>query len=276
MNRGSVVWLGLTMCVALVALVGCKPTQTSTAEGTPSAPAVNTTNADTATSEPATAATESAAPPADAKPTDTAAPEAKAANSEPSAAEPAAAAPPAASSSAASGTGVKLEGGTATINADNSKISFVGTHKAPKKPDPRTGYFTQFSGKLVVDEASKTLKSAEVDIETASLRTQFDKLTDHLKSPDFFEVREYPKAAFVSTKIEAGDGANQVKVEGKLTLHGVTKDITFPATVQIDGGAITVTAKFDFNRTDYGMSLLTDSVDDKVSINAVVGEPTPK
>jgi hypothetical protein len=45
--------------------------------------------------------------------------------------------------------------------------------------------------------------------------------------------------------------------------------------VNIDANGVTVKSKFDFNRTDYGMSLLTDSVDDKVTINVAVGEPTP-
>ena len=95
---------------------------------------------------------------------------------------------------------VPVTGGKVTLSPDNTRILFIGTHAAPKRPDPRTGGFAKFKGEAAVD--GKTLKSVSVDIETESLWTEVGgRLTNHLKSADFFEVTEHPTAKFVSTKI---------------------------------------------------------------------------
>src|SRR5262245_39237234 len=106
-------------------------------------------------------------------------------------------------SAAAFGEAVPLEKGAATISAGNSKITFVGTHSGDK-PDPRTGGFAKFTGKVTVDPATKALTGVTADIDTTSLFTAIPKLTDHLKTADFFEVREYPTAKFESTKVTPG------------------------------------------------------------------------
>ncbi len=71
-----------------------------------------------------------------------------------------------------------------------------------------------------------------MEINAGSLYSDVGKLTQHLKSPDFFGVDTYPKASFVSSKIESAvDGSNTHKITGELTLHGVKKEITFPAKI---------------------------------------------
>ncbi len=108
----------------------------------------------------------------------------------------------AAGSAAAELKPVPIEAGVAALTPDNTKIVFVGTHSGAK-PDPRTGGFGKFLGKAEVDSAAKTLKAVSAEIETSSLWTPIEKLTNHLKSADFFDVREHSLAAFQSTKIEA-------------------------------------------------------------------------
>ena len=90
---------------------------------------------------------------------------------------------------------VPLDKGVADISAANSKITFVGTHSGAK-PDPRTGGFGKFTGRVTIDPATKNLTSVTADIDTTSLFTAIPKLTDHLKTADFLEVREYPTAKF--------------------------------------------------------------------------------
>jgi polyisoprenoid-binding protein YceI len=170
-------------------------------------------------------------------------------------------------------TPVPLSGGAATLSPDNTKIQFVGTHSGAK-PDPRTGGFAKFKGKAEVDAATKSLKSVSVEIDTASLFTEIgQKLTDHLKSPDFFEVREYPKATFESTKIAAGT-AGKATITGKLSLHGVTKEISFPATVEVGEKGLTLTSEFAIDRTQFGMTYGEGKVEPKVSMTVIVGEKT--
>lgn len=168
---------------------------------------------------------------------------------------------------------VPLDKGVANISAANSKITFVGTHSAPKPADPRTGGFAKFTGKVTVDPATKALTAVTADIDTTSLFTAIPKLTDHLKTADFFEVREYPTAKFESTKVVPGkDGA--ATVTGKLTLHGKTQEISFPATVTVTADGVTLKSDFTINRSEFGMTYGKGAVEDKVSLSVVVGEKT--
>jgi polyisoprenoid-binding protein YceI len=160
---------------------------------------------------------------------------------------------------------VPLAGGAAAIGPENTKLQFVCAHVGAK-PDPRKGGFGKFSGKAQVDPATKSLKSVSLDIDTTSLWTEFDMLTTHLKSPDFFEVRRFPTAKFESTKIEPAS------ITGKLTLHGVTKEITIPATITVNDTGLRIASEFTINRLDYGISFDPKKVEDKVALTIVVGE----
>jgi polyisoprenoid-binding protein YceI len=154
------------------------------------------------------------------------------------------------------------------LTPESTKIQFVGTHSGDK-PDPRTGTFGKFTGKAVVE--GETLQSLQVDIETASLTTDIEKLTNHLKSPDFFDVRQHPKATFVSTKVEP-DGAGKVKITGDLTLLGVKKPISFPATVSTVGGALKLNAEFSIDRTQFNMTYGEGKVEKLVAMTVAVGK----
>jgi len=159
--------------------------------------------------------------------------------------------------------------GALPLTPKNAKIEFVGTHVG-EKPDPRKGGFAEFSGAAVVDGDS--LKSISVDIDTGSLFTEIDKLTNHLKTPDFFDVRQYPRASFKSPAIEpAGDGT--VNITGDLTLLKVTKSITFPAKVSTKTkDSLSLESKFDIDRTDFGMNFGPDKVEKKVALAISVGK----
>jgi polyisoprenoid-binding protein YceI len=168
-------------------------------------------------------------------------------------------------------TPVAVQNGVVKLTPQNTKIQFVCAHVGAR-PDPRKGGFAKFGGEVQVDMATKTLKSIEVDIDTASLSTEFDRLTNHLKSPDFFEVRRYPTAHFESTKVTpAADG---VQVTGKLTMHGTTKEISFPAKVELSGSVLMLQSEFTLNRLDYGINYDPTKVENKVSMTVVVGEKT--
>jgi polyisoprenoid-binding protein YceI len=164
---------------------------------------------------------------------------------------------------------VPASGGTAVLGPQNTKIQFVCAHVGPK-PDPRKGGFGKFSGKAVLD--GKLLKSVSVEIDTTSLFTEFDMLTTHLKSPDFFEVRRFPTAKFESTKIESGAGGSQIT--GTLTLHGVTKEISFPAKVEVTDAGVKLVSEFTINRLEFGINYDPKKVEEKVSMTVMIGEKT--
>jgi polyisoprenoid-binding protein YceI len=144
------------------------------------------------------------------------------------------------------------EGTTVELSPQNTTIKFVGTHAPPKAKEPRTGTFEKFSGTAVVDNAKQQIKSLSVDIDTTSLKTDIEKLTNHLKNPDFLDVEQYPTAKFESTKIAYGErGAHTVT--GSLTLHGQTKEITFPAKVTPSNYGLMFNASFEIDRMDFGV-----------------------
>jgi polyisoprenoid-binding protein YceI len=159
-------------------------------------------------------------------------------------------------------SGTAFAGGTFTLDGKNTKIEFAGTKPGGK----HLGGFKALTGTASGADAS-SLK-LEVEIDTESIYTDTPKLTNHLKSADFFEVKTYPKAKFVSTKIEKAD--KDYTVTGDLTLHGKTKSISFPASVKVGADAVSVTSTFAINRQDFGISYGPGKVDDKVTLKVSV------
>jgi polyisoprenoid-binding protein YceI len=136
------------------------------------------------------------------------------------------------------------------ITPQNSKIEFLGSKVTGK----HNGSFGDFSGQ--VDYAGTPENSrVNITIKTDSIETDTPDLTKHLKTADFFDVAKFPEANFVSTAIKAGgeNGASHT-VTGNLTMHGVTKAITFPATINVTPDAATVESSFSINRKDFGIN----------------------
>jgi polyisoprenoid-binding protein YceI len=97
-----------------------------------------------------------------------------------------------------------------------------------------SGRFDKFSGTFNFDDKTPSASSVNVEIDTASVSSNHGERDKHLRSADFLEVDKFPTATFVSTAVKsAGDG--KAEIVGKLTLHGVTKDIVINAT-RVGGG----------------------------------------
>lgn len=140
---------------------------------------------------------------------------------------------------------------TYVFSQDGSKVKFVGAKVTGK----HEGEFKTFSGTVDLVENDPQKSVVKVEIDSASLVADEEKLTNHLKSPDFFDIEKFPKVTFVSTKVEPGgtDGATHT-VTGNLELHGETKGITFPATIELGEGNVSTKAKFVINRKDFGLN----------------------
>lgn len=157
------------------------------------------------------------------------------------------------------------------ITPQNSKIEFVGS----KVTGSHNGSFGDFSGQI--DYAGNPEQShVNITMKTDSLTTDTPDLTKHLKTADFFDVAKFPEAAFVSTSIKpGGDKGASHTITGNLTLHGVTKAVTFPATINVTPDAATVDSTFSINRKDFGINyagqadnLIRDDVVMKLTIRA--------
>ena len=157
------------------------------------------------------------------------------------------------------------------ITPQNSKIAFIGS----KVTGSHNGGFQSFSGQI--DYAGAPDKSrVSISIDTDYITTDDANLTKHLKTADFFDVAKFPQATFVSTEIKPG-GANGAThtITGNLTMHGVTKAVTFPATVNVTPDLASVDSNFSINRKDFGISyagapdnLIRDDVVLKLNIRA--------
>lgn len=135
------------------------------------------------------------------------------------------------------------------ITPENSKIEFIGS----KVTGSHHGSFKKFSGDIDFNGQPENSR-VSITIETNSVETDTLDLTKHLQTPDFFDVAKYPQAKFVSTEIKPGAEKGTHTVTGNLTLHGVTKAITFPATIAVASDAITVDSTFSINRKDFGVN----------------------
>ena len=162
---------------------------------------------------------------------------------------------------------------TYTFGPENSAINFVGS-KVTGKHD---GGFKQFSGELKVVDGKLADTGNKVVIQMDSIWADNPRLTGHLKTPDFFNVAQIPTATFETTAITPGQ--TNSTVTGNLTLHGVTKQISFPATIQVSDSAVDLNAEFFIKRMDFDVKypgkpndLIRNEVVLKLKIKATPGE----
>lgn len=162
------------------------------------------------------------------------------------------------------------------IAPEGSTVAFVGSKVTKSHP----GGFKQFTGSIAFDAAAPEKSQIKVDIDTASLFADDEKLVGHLKSPDFFDVATYPKATFTSTEIKAGgEGGATHTITGNLDMHGVSKSITFPANVTVAADSIAAKAEFAINRKDWKIvypGMPDDLIRDDVVIKLDVKAPRTK
>ena len=185
--------------------------------------------------------------------------------SDPAADKPAAEVGEAVPSTAVAETGERL------IFGEGSKIGFIGS----KVTGSHEGGFESFQGQVSLVGGDPAASSVHVTIDTTSLWADRPKLTNHLKSPDFFDVATYPTASFHSTAIERSETG--YLITGNLDLHGVTKSITFPAEIVVEDGQVRVESEFSIKRFDFGIEykgMADDLIRDDVVIKLqLVGVP---
>jgi polyisoprenoid-binding protein YceI len=147
-----------------------------------------------------------------------------------------------------------------------SKFDF----QAAKITKTHNGVFKQFSGAVTL--IGDDLQSIAAEVDTASIEADDPKLTGHLKSPDFLDVEKFPKATFKSshiTKKPAGGATHEVS--GALTLHGVTQEVTFPATVSVTPASVTASGEVRIDRQKFGV--IYPGMPDDLIKNEVVLKP---
>jgi polyisoprenoid-binding protein YceI len=112
-----------------------------------------------------------------------------------------------------------------TWNADraHSKLQFTATHLLVSDVD---GEFKDFSASIVAAKPDFSDAKFTLTANTASINTGVDQRDGHLKSADFFDVATYPTLTFTTTGLTK-ISENKYKLNGNLTIHGVTKPVSF-------------------------------------------------
>ena len=127
------------------------------------------------------------------------------------------------------------------------------------------GEFTRVTGTANLDDQDISRSTVTASIDVASLDTRVQHRDDDLKSDHFFDVAKFPTIAFQSTKIwKTGD--DSAKMTGNLTIHGVTKEVTFDVTgptkpIQVMGGTRRgASATTKINRQDFGIVYMSNTL----------------
>ena len=141
------------------------------------------------------------------------------------------------------------------------------------------GRFNDPTGSFTLDEADPTKSTFNVEVQVANVDTHNDKRDAHLKSPDFFNAKQYPTITFKSTSVKKGAAPNTLDVTGDLTLHGVTRSITVQVELtgkgQFPPGAYRagLETTFTVKRTDYdikGIPAMPNAVGDDVRLTVAI------
>ena len=91
------------------------------------------------------------------------------------------------------------------------------------------GLFDDFSGKFILDPQNIGASECSIEVKVKSINTNIRKRDDHLRSDEFFAVKQYPLMTFKTEKIRRVEG-NRFELEGKLTVKDVTKNVVVPFT----------------------------------------------
>jgi polyisoprenoid-binding protein YceI len=156
-----------------------------------------------------------------------------------------------------------------TIDPTHSHVLFTIDHLGFAKI---VGLFSDFSGNISFDANNVPASKLNVTIKTDSLQTQFAPRDKDLKGADWFNVTEFPEMTFVGTEFVKKDDHTGT-VNGKLTLHGMTKPVTLNVVVnkvgqnpldKIDSAGFS--ARGTFKRSDFGMKTYLGAIGDDVDL----------
>ncbi|HEY3331845.1 MAG TPA: YceI family protein [Capsulimonadaceae bacterium] len=158
--------------------------------------------------------------------------------------------------------------GAWTVDAAHTSVNFSIKHMSISTVH---GRFADVSGAIVANSKDLAKSSVQFTIKTDSISTDQAQRDAHLKSADFFDVATYPTITFQSTKIVKTDAG--YTAIGNLTMHGVTKVIRLPFTIEgpaeFPAGTLRfgLAASTTIKRSDYGVG--------STKFTAVLGDDVP-
>lgn len=156
---------------------------------------------------------------------------------------------------------------TYQVDGTHSRVGFSVTHLQLSEVE---GRFGEYEGTIKWDAEKPAKSKIEFTVKADSIDTDNDRRDGHLKSPDFFDTAKYPTLTFETTSVEPLSG-DKYALTGDLTMHGVTKRVTLPATIRgpvdaMGNGKMSLgfSTSFKVNRIDYGVGAGWKGGSDKV------------
>lgn len=134
------------------------------------------------------------------------------------------------------------------LAANKSSLVFV----SKQMNVPTEGRFKRFSSNVSFDPTAAAKARIEFEIDPASIDLGSQEADDEAKGKDWFNVKAYPTARFVSTAVKPL-GNNRFEVIGKMSVKGRTRDLVAPVTFRQDGNLGVFEGSLTLNRADYGI-----------------------
>ena len=161
-------------------------------------------------------------------------------------------------------------GGTAhastwTVDPAKSKLGFSGQQTGT----PFSGRFKTWTASIDFDPAHPEAAHIAATVDTASATTDDPQKDEALPTADWFDASRFAAAAFDATGFTP-KGGDSYTAAGKLTLRGVTKDVTLPFTLLVDGNSAHATGRAKLVRTEFGVGQGTWSTGDYVALDVDV------
>ncbi|HKN99060.1 MAG TPA: YceI family protein [Pseudonocardiaceae bacterium] len=173
--------------------------------------------------------------------------------------------------------------GTWDIDPVHSDVSIVARHFVVSKV---RGHFKEFSGTITTGE-DPLKSSVSATIVASSIDTNNDQRDGHIRSADFLDVEKFPEITFTSTQLrQAGD---DYELDGDLTLHGVTRNVTLALELSgigpdpMGGTRVGLSATGSVLRSDFGMTfnpvmetggaVVSDKLEIRIEIEAALRQP---
>ncbi|WP_165940168.1 YceI family protein [Dyadobacter psychrotolerans] len=161
-----------------------------------------------------------------------------------------------------------------SLHAGNEKYMMIDTKQSVltwkgqnlSGLNSQTGYIYISKGELMIENGQLTGGTVEVDMNTIEDKNhgRDNKLVNHLKDPDFFEVEKFPYATIAITSVVPVNDKNQ-NITGNLTIKGITHPVTFPVKFEVRNGIVKADSKLVIDRTQWDVRYKSSKFYDKLA-----------
>jgi polyisoprenoid-binding protein YceI len=135
------------------------------------------------------------------------------------------------------------------------------------------GTLSGLRGTILFDEAKLSTSYCKVTVDVSTIDTRSKGRDNHIKKSDFFDVLTFPVISFQSTQITALANQSGFRMQGMLTIKGVSKPISFPFQAKKEKSGYRFTGEMQLNRLDFGVGesswILSSPVTVQLSVLAI-------